>query len=308
MELRNLRTFQAVASTLSFTQAASELGYVQSTITAQIQSLETELGVPLFDRLGKRVTLTDSGARLLRYVDQLLALAEEAREATVGGNEPSGSLTISAAETVFTYRLPPVLHEFRTRYPEVRLLFRPSSVADLRRRVAEGTLDVAFMLEEPFQAAGLIVEQLTEERVVVVASPDHHLAGVPTVGPADLAGEPLLLTEHGCNYRILFEHALISAGVFPSTNLEFSSIETIKQCAMTGMGIAVLPEVAVVREIAQGSLTVLCWSGPPIKVATQMVWHKDKWLSPALKAFVAVTREMFDSAQPSLAVQGTARG
>src|SRR5436190_8129479 len=126
MDLRQLATFRMVATTLSFTQTAATLGYVQSSVTAQIQALETDLGVPLFDRLGKRVTLTDAGQRLLHYAEKMLDLAEEARSIVPGDTEPTGSLTISAPESLCAYRLPVVLNEFRKRYPQVRLMFLPS--------------------------------------------------------------------------------------------------------------------------------------------------------------------------------------
>src|SRR2546421_3651462 len=105
MDLRQLNTFRLVATTLSFTRAAAALSYAQSSVTAQIQSLEDELGVQLFDRLGRRVALTDAGLRLLRYADRLLDLAEEARAAVADGGDPLGSLCISAPETLCIYRL-----------------------------------------------------------------------------------------------------------------------------------------------------------------------------------------------------------
>src|SRR5262249_10652289 len=145
MELRQLQTFRVLATTLSFTRTASLLGYVQSSVTAQIQALEEELGVRLLDRLGKRVALTDAGARLLQYSERMLDLADEARAAVTGSGEISGSVTISAPETLCTYRLPVALQQFRARYPGVRLMFRPGSVAELRQRVSDGGLDVAFL-------------------------------------------------------------------------------------------------------------------------------------------------------------------
>ncbi|MGE5623389.1 MAG: LysR family transcriptional regulator, partial [Methanocella sp.] len=274
MDLRQLQTLRTVATTLNFTQAAAALGYVQSSVTAQIQALETELGVRLFDRLGRRVVLTDAGARLLKYADRMLALAEEARVAAAGAVEPAGSLTLSAPETVCTYRLPAVLHRFRALHPQVQLVFRPSLVRDLRRGVREGALDVAFLLERPVQGEGLNVVRLRGEEMLVVAPPGHRLAALPAVRAADLAGEQVLFTELGCSYRNQFEHALIQAGVYPSTALEFGSIESIKQCVMAGMGIALLPAVSVAREVEEKRGGAPKRGGPPHPKVTAMVWAK----------------------------------
>src|SRR5262249_39249177 len=138
MELRHLATFSALSRTLNFTRAATQLHYAQSSVTAQIQALEEELGTPLFNRLGRRVTLTDAGRRFLSYAERVLALVEEGRNALGSGEEMVGTLTLGAPETLCTYRLPALLHAYRTRYPAVHLSYRPAPVDDLRRRVGEG--------------------------------------------------------------------------------------------------------------------------------------------------------------------------
>jgi DNA-binding transcriptional LysR family regulator len=202
-------------------------------------------------------------------------------------------LTISAPETLCTYRLPPVLHAYRERYPQVTLHLRPAvMMSDLRRAMLEGNVDLAFVLEEPSPAAGLVVEPLLSEVILPLAAPDHRLAGARSVCPIDLQGEALVLTEAGCGYRSLFERSLAAVGVRPGATFDFSSVEAIKQCVIAGMGIAVLPEVAVRAEVAGGRLVPLRWSEPVMQVPIRMVRHKDKWLSPAITAFMEVAREM----------------
>src|SRR5918993_936974 len=145
MELRQVETFLAVAEELSFSRAASRLGYVQSSVSAQVAALERELGAPLFDRLGRRIALTDAGRVMLRFSGRLLDLAEEAREAVadagVGSGEVTGTLTVSAPETLLTYRLPRLLALFHERHPKVRLSVRPSAVGRLVCCVAAGLAD-----------------------------------------------------------------------------------------------------------------------------------------------------------------------
>lgn len=297
MELRQLQTFRVVARTLSFTRAAAALDYAQSSVTAQIQALEEDFGVPLFERLGRRVVLTEAGTRLLSYADRLLGLAEEARVAVPGDTEPRGTLTIGAPESLCTYRLPPVLQRFRASFPSVQLIFQPGGCADTRRALAEGLLDLGFLIEEPAQAPGLVVKPLVPETLLVLAAPDHPLTRRAAVGPDDLHGEPVIMTETGCSYRALFERTLAEAEVYPAAKLEFSSIEAIKQCVMAGMGLTVLPEVTVATELAQGRLVALPWSGPRYNMVTQVAWHKDKWLSPALRAFLDLTSETLGPSQ-----------
>ncbi|AIQ11096.1 LysR family transcriptional regulator [Paenibacillus durus] len=293
MDLRQLTIFRAVAANLSFTKAASSLNYVQSNVTTQIHALEKELGVPLFDRLGgKQVVLTDAGCRLLQYAEQLLLLAEEAQATVSVKGEPQGTLRIGATETLCIYRLPSLLRRFRTMYPGVQVVFRPSPVTELRRLVHSGELDVAFVFDEADHSGGPGDELLAHEPVWVVAAPDHLLANNQTVVPADISKMDLLLTEAGCCYRSHFERILNRKGVYPRTVLEFNSIEAVKQCVINGLGVTLLTAVSVSAEISRGQLVKLPWRGPDLTVKTHLVWHKDKWLSPSLEAFLTLAREM----------------
>lgn len=293
MELRQLTIFRAVARMQNFTRAATSLNYVQSNITAQIHALEEELGVRLFDRLGgKQVVLTDAGRHLLEYAERLLDLAEEAQATVRVGGEPQGTLKIGATPTLCIYRLPQLLYTFRTHYPHVHLIFHPSPSSELRDLVRRGSIDVAYVFEEAEREGAPGDEVLAQEPVWVLAAPDHPLVGRESVVPSDLAKMDLLLSEAGCCYRSLFERILSRASVYPATILEFGSIEAVKQCVMAGLGLTVLPAVAVAAELSQGRLLKLPWRGPDLSVVTHVVWHKDKWLSPALDAFLTLTREM----------------
>ncbi|WP_026963131.1 LysR family transcriptional regulator [Alicyclobacillus herbarius] len=296
MELKQLMLFRVAAQELNFTRTAEILNYAQSTVTAQIQSLESELGVALFERLGKRVILTEYGRRFKTYADQILALSDEAKNVVGGQGEPNGTLVICAQETQCTYRLPLLLKEFQTRHPNVQLMFRPGVPDDeIRVLLSNGELDVAFLLEPPVTSNSLIVEPLCPEPIVLVCQPGHVLSTLPEVKPSDLVGQTVLLIEDGCHYRRAFEEALNSAEVRPSNRLELGSVEAIKRCVMEGIGLAVLPEVAVAEEVNEGRLAVLPWTGCDFSIVTQLAWHKDKWMSPALKAFIDLAREVLPS-------------
>lgn len=291
MDLRCLRTFQVAAQTLSFTQAAAALHYAQSSVTAQMKGLEEALGVPLFDRVGNRLRLTEPGQRLVGFAGRLLALAEEAKGAVRAG-APAGALTLTAPETVCTYLLPPVLAAFTARLPSVELRFLPMPVREFKRALLEGSVDVAFLLEEDFPAGGLRVERLRPEPLAVVSRPGHALAARRSVTARDLVGERVLLTGLGCSYRNRFERALIQAGAHPRARMEFESVEAIKRCVAAGMGVAALPAVAVAAELAAGTLAELRWRDLPLDVATHLAWNPGRWPSPALQAFTALTIEL----------------
>lgn len=183
---------------------------MQSAVTAQVKALEKELGVRLFDRLPRRVVLTDAGKDLLGYAVRMLDLSEEARAAVSrrAGGGVGGTLEVGASETLCVYRLPDVFRAFRSRFPGVDLRFRPVPYAKLKELVREGSLDVAFLLEEPVGDKNLVAETLVQEPLVLVAPPDHALAKRFQVSLTDLCGEPMLLTDPGCSYRRSFEREM----------------------------------------------------------------------------------------------------
>jgi len=289
LDPRHLVAFRAVAAEASFTRAAARLGYVQSTITAQVQSLERDLDTRLFERLGHTVHLTESGQRLLEHVDELLELTARARHAA-SGREPS-TLSVGAPDTLCAYRLPAILQRFRLQHPDVRVSFRPTrSSASARQAVIDGAVDVALMLDEEIDERQLTIELLAPERLAFLTAPDHPLAQGAALRLQDLAGQDMVLTEAGCGYRTMLEGRLRSTGTTTGSVMEFTGLEAIKECVKVGMGLTFLPVMAVDRELRDGELVELPWRGPVLRVPVQLVRHRDKWLSPALSAFVEDVR------------------
>ncbi len=290
MELRQLEIFRALSEELNFTRTAERVHCVQSNVTTQIRSLEAELGVPLFERLGKQVRLTEHGRRLVPYAERILRLLEEARLTVTAGDEPTGALTVGTSESVLTYRLPPVLRAFRKRFPVVELRFHPLSAPQLWQQLQNGGLDLVFLIDDAVADPRLCSETLCPEPLTFLVQPSHPLVTRGRVSPEDLCRETLLLTEPGCTYRRKLERILIQSEVAPQGIIEFAGVEAIKQCAALGMGLAFLPEVTAVAEVADRKLAALTWTGPDVAMSTQVAWHKDKWISPALQAFLELAR------------------
>ncbi|MDN4067790.1 LysR family transcriptional regulator [Paenibacillus sp. FSL R5-0407] len=292
MELRQLNTFRTVAATLNFTRAAEVLNYVPSNVTMQIKALEAELGVRLFDRLGKQLVLTTAGKRYLTHIQGVLDKLDEARSDVHNNENLSGTLTISANEVICAYRLPAVFQRFRLQHPGVRLIFRSVPNQELKQTLFEGTSDIVYMLDEPIRSNGLTVEPLLEETFRLFAAPDHPLAKRTVLQLEDFHGEVFLTNEKGCPYRTMFDRSFEKEGIDSITYLEFQSAEAIKQCAISGIGIAFLPDIVTATEVERGELVALPWQIPDLHVYTQMLWHKDKWLSPIMLSFIEAARDV----------------
>ncbi|MEU6768890.1 LysR family transcriptional regulator [Streptomyces sp. NPDC046853] len=287
MELRLLVTFEKVASVLSFTQAAAELKYAQSSVTSQIRALESSLGTELFDRLGSRIRLTESGERLLPYARQIIELTDEARAAVVGADEPAGAIAVGTMESLTSYRLPPLLELFHHRYPGVQLSLRPTLGDETRQALRQGTYDVGFLMERETEHAGLETEVLAEEPLVLVCAPTHPLTvhGADSLATGDLAAVQLVGTEPGCPYRDLFEDELRTRNGAPPPFMEFGTIEATKRGVAGGLGVALLPRMAVREELASGVLVALPWE-PPFVLHTQLAWRAGKRLPAHVRLFI----------------------
>jgi DNA-binding transcriptional LysR family regulator len=290
VEIRQLKTFRAVAQLMSFNRAADRLGYAQSSVSAQIQALEEELGVRLFDRLGRRIVLTQAGETLERYAARMLDLAEETLAQVASETTPRGSLTIRVPESLGVCRLPPVVRAFQQQNPEVRLRLVTCAHDGLKEDLRRGLTDLAFLLAEAVVAPDLDAEVLGFESVVLVAPPGHPLVSRRLVSTRDLAGQTFLVSTVDCSYLKTFRRILDEEGVSLSRVLEFSSVATLKECAAHGGGITLLPEMNVGRELAEGRLALVPWSEGRLEVAILMAWHKERWVSPTLKAFMDAAR------------------
>jgi|SRR5579859_2940261 len=308
MEVRQLQIFRSLAEELNFTRTAEKVHTVQSNVTAQVKALEDELGVPLFDRLGRRVTLTDAGRRFLPFAEQALQAMEQGQRAIQSGAAPSGPLRIAAPESVLTYRLPPVLRAFRKRFPHVELSFRPYLDASLCSMLETGKFDMAIQMSDTVSDSVFKSVRLWTERIFLLGDPSHPLANQRMVKPEDMAGQMLLLTESGCGYREKLDRLLALQNIRPGNVTEFSSVEAIKQCVVAGMGLGLLPAIVVSRELQQHQFKTLAWAGPSLDIQTHLIWHKDKWISPAMAAFQELMMHKLEDAgtsKPQVTLHGS---
>lgn len=289
MELTYLRTFREVARLGSFTKAAEKLGYAQSSVTAQMQKLEREYGVPLVERFGRKLRLTPPGEELLKLTVQMLELFDRSKETI--GKQVGGTLTIGTIDSLAAYYLPPYLQQLRSRYPELAVHLQPEREARLLAKVKEGEYDVGLLLDRQPADTALRSIVVREEPLALIAPSGHPLAAARSVEPDDLRGCELIVSEGSCLYRHTFEQLLKSRGVAYRIGLELGSLEAIKQCVASGLGIALLPRIVVAGELQRGTLLELPFAHPDIRFDLQLVIHPDKWMSQPLNALLAMLTE-----------------
>lgn len=280
MELRHLITFKTIVDRGGFKKAAEHLGYAQSSVTIHMKELEKEVGKPLFDRLGKKVVLNYYGKQLLPYAIKIIELYAQAKDVLNTDDEPAGDLVIGASESLTLCRLPSILFEYRKKYPKVNLSLKSLDHNDITKSLQNGDIDLIFILErDNWSSAELYSEKIKTESMVLI-SPIEYEENNDTV----------LYTEGKCSYKSVFDDYLDHHDIEVKESLDFSSIETIKQCVISGLGISMLPYFSVKNELDEKKIKGEIIGTNQPTVATFLTYHKDKWVSPAMNSMISIAR------------------
>jgi LysR family transcriptional regulator, low CO2-responsive transcriptional regulator len=288
--LRQMRVFAAVARHLSFTRAARELHLTQPAVSQQVKLLETEIGLPLFEQIGRKVHLAPAGAELLRYTDQAMELLREAGESlSAMRGLKRGVLKLGAVSTA-KYFAPSLLSAFTPAYPEVTIKFDVGNREEIIQQLAANHIDLVIMGRPPRELE-TVAEPFAKHPLVLIASPSHPLAAKRRIRLKQLATEQFLIREEGSGTRASMERVFRERGVPFRVSMEVSSNETIKQAVMADMGISFISSHTVGLELAAGKLVVLDVVGLPIVRDWYVIHLRDKKLSPIPAAFRAFLLE-----------------
>ncbi|MEQ5854225.1 LysR substrate-binding domain-containing protein [Halomonas sp. EF61] len=282
--LRQLEVFVAVARLGTVSAAARQLSLSQSATSQALADLERQLGVTLFERPGRRLGLNDMGHRLLPRAEQLLDdLGELIAAAEEPGDELHGSLAISASATIGTYLLPPLAGEFGGLHPGVDLRLRLRNTGEVISEVQRFDADLG-MIEGRCHEPGLASEVWCEDHMVIVCAPGHPLVAKGRVEDADLIEQSWILREIGSGSREVLEAAVLPRVPRLKVRMELGQHEAIKQAVAAGLGLGCLSHLSVRGELERGELLALSHD-LPLTRHFSLVWHPDRYRSPAWQAF-----------------------
>jgi DNA-binding transcriptional LysR family regulator len=291
-----LKVFRTVADKRNFTDAAEVLFLTQPAISLQIKSLEESLGVQLFDRSGKRVSLTAAGEVLLRYANLISELTDQARrEIGLLQGEERGRLVLGASTTIAQYLLPRLVGEFTSKNPQVDL----SIVGGNTERIVQALLDRQVelgLIEGPAGTRELKTERFLDDELALIVSPRHAWVreGASRVNVDALAGAPLILREHGSGTRRVVEEALRASGLkMKSLNvvLELDSTEAIKAAVEAGLGMAFVSRWALTKDVRLGSLGILDLEGVSMRRTFSFAYRQGPDPAGTAGAFLRFARE-----------------
>lgn len=293
MEFREISTFLQVAQYQSFSKAARQLGYSQAAVTIQIKQLEHELGVHLFDRIGKQISLTHQGQVFYQYAVSIRNDLERAKNAVSDPSTLSGKLCLGTIESICASIFPDLLAEYHRLHPEVTISIVTDSPGVLLNRMNENAIDIVYLLDRRIYDNRWCKTLEEPEENIFVASPDHELALTERELELDeVLRFPFFLTEKDASYRHMLEQYLASINRSVKPFLEIGSTEFIIHMLLKNTGISFLPKFTVQRELQQKQLTALNVRGFQMQTWRQIFYHKDKWVTREMQEFLRLAEKM----------------
>ena len=284
VSLRQLDVFGALARHLSFTRAANELHLSQPAVSMQVRQLEDAVGLPLYEKIGRKISLTEAGRELYHYsraIGSQLDEMAEVFESLKGLNR--GRLHVAVASTV-NYFAPRLLGAFHDRYPGIKLNLEVTNRQTLVRMLETNGVDMVLMGQPP-EGIATESEPFMDNPLVVIAPPRHPLAGQRGIPLARLVEEVFVMREPGSGTRQAMERFFAEHGVAVVQGMQMTRNEAIKQAVRAGLGVSVVSQHTIELELETGRLTMLDVGGFPLQRKWYLVYRRDKRLSPAAGAF-----------------------
>ncbi len=295
MELRNIRSFIKVAEYENLSKAAEVLGYAQSTITAQIQQLEEELGVNLFDRIGKKVVLSDKGRSFLVYANQMMRIEKESVEAVSAHCMPRGILRIGIIESIASSFFSPLLETYMKSYPDVTVEVSVGTTLELFDQLEKGLLDLILLLDRPVFRPALQTVYTKPATVPFFAAVNHPFAGARNIPPQRLEQETLLLTEKNNNYRQVFDELTLKSNISISHIQEIANSTCILYFVEKNLGISLLPDFRLLSALKEKKVALFTVEGFDIHMDLQVLYHRQRFISLAMRRFTEAVEAFFSS-------------
>jgi DNA-binding transcriptional LysR family regulator len=299
VELAQLEAFLQVAHHRSFSRAAEALFLTQPSVTARIQSLERELGERLFERTGRSVTLTDAGRAFMPHAQRALTAVQEGTDAIEAVRHGEvGSIRIGASSSIATYVLPRIFKEFRETRPRVHIHLSTGTTEEIMEQLLANEIHVAVtrLTQHPeMESVHLYNDDLT-----LVVSPRHPFARKGRVGVMDAGREPFLFFEKTSSYHGLIYSMFLRVGVVPESVMELDSMEATKHMVEAGLGIAILPEVSVQREITGGTLVAVDIQDMEQPTQREVGVHvlRNRAIAPPLRDFLRLITSEYELPNP----------
>ncbi|MCI9147482.1 MAG: LysR family transcriptional regulator [Hungatella sp.] len=286
MDIKNLDTFIQAAELNSFTKAAKNLGFSQSTVSFQIKQLEKSLNTQLFERINHTVSLTDRGREVLEYAHQILRLSQEMEKQLQSRENVSGHVRIAMADSLCSWLLKDDFGAFRRRFPQITLKIISASTEEMFRLLNQNEADMVYTLDNHIYDHAYIIASEEKVKSHFVAAPSYAGLAKASVSIRELVSFPFLLTEKGMSYRRLMDEKLAAMSLAVCPVLETGNANLICRLVEQNMGVSFLPDYVTRESVETGRLCYLPIDGFEIDIWQQLFYRHDKWVSPQMQAVI----------------------
>jgi DNA-binding transcriptional LysR family regulator len=286
--IRSLEIFAKVADVGSMTAASEALYIAQPTVSQAISELESHYGTKLFDRLAKKLYITESGKKLLDYARHIIALQRE-MELAMTDPEKSGILKVGASVTIGTELLPRLVKSYQENHRELRIHGVIRNTSDIESLILSNEIDFA-LVEGAVNSKSIVTEPFTDDELALVCGKSHPLYGLESVQLEELLRHDFVVREHGSGTRELFESTMLSKNAVWNMSWECSGSDGIKAAAACGIGIGVLSNRLIEKELSNGELSVLNVPGLELKRKFSIIYHKNKYITDRMKEFFGMVK------------------
>lgn len=283
MNTKSLVTFKTILEVGSFQKAADKLGYTQSTVTFQIKQLEEELSLKLFEKIGRRMELTQAGKDIMPYIDMILQGAEQIGNYGKSLSEISGSLKLAIPDSILIYNMQPFMQAFTHEAPNVQLVVNSIQSGEINPSIADGTADIGINCEKDSYPDSVIHKKLGKYKAVLVASPFANSNLLDFITPHQRKPISLIYNEPDGYYQLDMDKYLSEKDILLNPPMKVQSIEAVKRCVMNNLGIAVVPTYSIGEELKNGSLMPIRTELDEKEYNSFYIYHKNKWISPQME-------------------------
>ena len=286
MTFRHLKIFITVVDLGSMTAAAKALYISQPTVSQAISELEDHYGVKFFDRLSKRLYITEQGKELLSYARHITNLVNE-MEQTLKNPDNTGIIKIGASLTIGTCLLPKLVNEFKKTHPAQQLQAVTKNTKDLERLIIQNDIDFA-VVEGALHTADIVAKAFMDDRLSLVCGRTHPLYKIKSIPCLELEKFDFIVREEGSGTRELFENTMTAKEIKWKLAWECNGSDGLKSAAVNGIGIAVISHRLVEEEIETGELSVIQAEDVDFKRKFSVIYHKNKYLTNSMKDFIGL--------------------
>ncbi len=290
MELREINTFLVAAEKMNFSKAAKQLGYTQAAVTIQIKQLEKDLGVFLFDRIGRSIYLTDKGSEFLTYARKILFYTEEAKAGLKNEKLYSGVIRIGTSESILSTSFPRIIKKFHQMHPDMRICIKTGARDFIFDLMIHNELDLAYIIDKNVIDHEWIGKSIQEDKVYFVASPKNYLTQKGEVSIEEILAEELIMTECNAGYSYELSQQLAKKGLYFRPYLEIGSTDLIRHFVVGNKGVSYLPLFIIEKEIKKGTIVPIRIPEFEVSVYRQLFWHKDKYITKPMSDFLELVR------------------